>query len=93
MSLTPNLREFQALSSLHDIPMLPVILNPVNSSSGYPESRKVQLGKLSQPMQKVLMSSFNDSQLQAISIAMGTLESSKGFELSLIQGPPGFNPF
>ncbi|XP_020107342.1 uncharacterized protein LOC109723385 isoform X2 [Ananas comosus] len=89
MSLTPNLREFQALSSLHDIPMLPVILNPVNSSSGYPESRKVQLGKLSQPMQKVLMSSFNDSQLQAISIAIGTLESSKGFELSLIQGPPG----
>ncbi|XP_073000501.1 uncharacterized protein [Typha latifolia] len=89
MSITPQLREFQALSSLHDIPMLPVILNPVNCSLSYPESRKVQLGKLSQPLQKVLMSSFNDSQLQAISIAIGTFNSRRSSELSLIQGPPG----
>ncbi|XP_038985729.1 uncharacterized protein LOC103713146 isoform X2 [Phoenix dactylifera] len=89
MSITPQLREFQALSSLHDIPMLPIILNPVDGSLGYPESGKVQLSKLSQAMQKMLMSSFNDSQLQAISVAIRKQDSRRNFELSLIQGPPG----
>ncbi|KAG1331997.1 hypothetical protein COCNU_02G019650 [Cocos nucifera] len=89
MSITPQLREFQALSSLHDIPMLPIILNPVDGSLGYPESGKVQLGKLSEALQKMLISSFNDSQLQAISVAIRKQDSRRNFELSLIQGPPG----
>ncbi|XP_019707473.1 uncharacterized protein [Elaeis guineensis] len=89
MSITPQLREFQALSSLHDIPMLPIILNPFDGSLGYPESGKVQLGKLSQALQKMLMSSFNESQLQAISVAIRKQDSRRNFELSLIQGPPG----
>lgn len=89
MSITPQLREFQALSSLHDIPILPIILNPVDGSLGFPESGKVQLGRLSQAMQKMLMSSFNDSQLQAISVAIRKQDSRRSFELSLIQGPPG----
>lgn len=93
MSMTPQLREFQALSSLHDIPMLPIILNPLDGSLGYPESGKVQLGKLSQAMQKMLMSSFNVSQLQAISAAIRKQDFRRNFELSLIQGPPGFNSF
>ncbi|KAG0470401.1 hypothetical protein HPP92_017101 [Vanilla planifolia] len=85
MSITPQLREFQALSSLNEIPMLPIILNPVGHSHGH--SVMNELSKLSQPMQKMLKSSFNGSQLQAISIAIRS-KASKNFELSLIQGPP-----
>ncbi|WOK96345.1 hypothetical protein Cni_G05052 [Canna indica] len=89
MSITPQLREFQALSSLNEIPMLPIILNPVNHSDGYSVSKKAKLDRLSQSMQDMLISSYNNSQLQAISIAIGSPESFKKFELSLIQGPPG----
>ncbi|OVA19261.1 putative helicase MAGATAMA 3 [Macleaya cordata] len=89
MSITSQLREFQALSSLNDIPVLPIILKPTSHSHGTIESRKSELGKLSEPLQQVLKSSFNDSQLQAISAAIGNHDSRRDFELSLIQGPPG----
>ncbi|KAH9668004.1 p-loop containing nucleoside triphosphate hydrolases superfamily protein [Citrus sinensis] len=89
MSITPQLREFHALSSLKSIPLLPIILNPVNVSRGYNESREPDLGKLSQ-LQQILKTSFNESQLQAISVAIGLSSSwKKDCELSLIQGPPG----
>ncbi|KDP25042.1 hypothetical protein JCGZ_22577 [Jatropha curcas] len=89
MSITPQLREFQVLSSIKDIPILSVILKPADAFLGYNESRELALDKLSQPLQQVLKSSFNDSQLQAISVAIGLPNSKKDFELSLIQGPPG----
>ncbi|CAB4272070.1 unnamed protein product [Prunus armeniaca] len=89
MNITPQLREFQALSSIKDIPLLPIILKPVNDSYDSSESKEVDLSKLSRPLQQVLKSSFNESQLQAISIATGTSRRTKDFELSLIQGPPG----
>ncbi|KAK4837593.1 hypothetical protein QYF36_006782 [Acer negundo] len=89
MSITPQLREFQALSSLKDIPILPVILKPVNVSLSCNESRKRDLGNISQPLQQILKSSFNESQLEAISVAIGSSRVKKDFELSLIQGPPG----
>lgn len=89
MSITPQLREFNALSSLKSIPLLPIILNPVNVSRGYNESRELDLGKLSQ-LQRILKTSFNESQLQAISVAIGSSSTlNKDCELSLIQGPPG----
>lgn len=88
MSITPQLREFRALSSIKEIPLLPVILNPVNNSPSSNESLKVDPRKLSQPLQQILKSSFNDSQLQAISAATEFVNSKK-LELSLIQGPPG----
>lgn len=89
MNITPQLREFQALSSIKDIPLLPTILKPVNDSYDSSESKEVDLSKLSRPLQQVLKSSFNESQLQAISIATGTSRRTKDFDLSLIQGPPG----
>ncbi|XP_057968938.1 uncharacterized protein LOC131158231 isoform X2 [Malania oleifera] len=89
MSLTSQLREFQALSSLKYIPLLPVILKPDRSSLGCHEYQELCLGKLSQPLQKILKSSFNDSQLRAISAAIGSSDANKSFGLSLIQGPPG----
>lgn len=89
MSITPQLREFQALSSLQYIPMLPIILNPVDCSKSYSQPRKIELSKLSEPMQQMMKSSFNNSQLLAISIVIGRQTLRKSFDLSLIQGPPG----
>lgn len=89
MSLTPQLREFQALSSIKDIPLLPIILKPVNDSFNHNEFKEVDLRTLGQPLQRMLKSSFNNSQLQAISVAIGLPNSNKTFDLSLIQGPPG----
>lgn len=89
MSITPQLREFQALSSIREIPLLPIILNPVNYPCGQYESETENLSKLSQPLQQIFKSSYNGSQLQAISLAIGPFDLKKDFELTLIQGPPG----
>ncbi|XP_019077812.1 uncharacterized protein LOC100265030 isoform X2 [Vitis vinifera] len=89
MSITSQLREFHALSSINDIPILPMILKPFNGSLGRSESRKLDPSKLSQPLQRILESSYNSSQLQAISVAIASPDSKKNFDLSLIQGPPG----
>ncbi|XP_050380960.1 uncharacterized ATP-dependent helicase C29A10.10c isoform X2 [Argentina anserina] len=89
MNITSQLREFQALSLIKDIPLLPIILKPINDSVDSSLSKEVDLSKLSLPLEQMLKASFNDSQLQAISIATGTPKRKKDFELSLIQGPPG----
>ncbi|KAL7180670.1 hypothetical protein ACSBR1_043789 [Camellia fascicularis] len=89
MSITPQLREFQALSSINNIPLLPIILNPVSHPFGHYEPKKGDLSKLPQPLQRVIKSSYNDSQLRAIGTAIGPLDSMKEYEMSLIQGPPG----
>ncbi|XP_022716392.1 helicase SEN1-like isoform X3 [Durio zibethinus] len=88
MSITPQLREFQALSAVKDIPLLPIILNPVNDST-ISDKPRLDFSKLSQPLQQLLRSSFNDSQLQALNVAVGSQKIKKDFELHLIQGPPG----
>lgn len=89
MSIISQIREFSALSSVKGIPLLPLILNPLNDSYHLNESKEVDLSKLPQPLQKIFRSSFNASQLQAISVAIGTAKEKKKIELSLIQGPPG----
>ncbi|KAL4205316.1 hypothetical protein AMTRI_Chr01g114000 [Amborella trichopoda] len=89
MSITPQLREFQALSSLKDIPILPIILSPSDCAQVCNEPRKIDLGKLSQSLQQKLKSSFNESQLQAVTAALETSDSNDVTKLSLIQGPPG----
>ncbi|KAH7865286.1 hypothetical protein Vadar_004656 [Vaccinium darrowii] len=89
MSITSQLREFQALSSINGIPLLPIILNPINHSFGHHESRKGDLSKLPQPLQHILKSSYNDCQLQAIGAAIESLGSKKEYDMSLVQGPPG----
>ncbi|KAK7325346.1 hypothetical protein VNO77_29508 [Canavalia gladiata] len=89
MSITPQIREFHALSSVKEIPLLPLILNPVRDSVCLNECKEVDLNNLCQPLQQGLRSSFNVSQLQAISVAIGRAKADKTVELSLIQGPPG----
>ncbi|KAL0441247.1 UNVERIFIED_CONTAM: putative helicase MAGATAMA 3, partial [Sesamum radiatum] len=86
MSITPQLREFQALSSIREIPLLPVILNPVNHPCGQYESRTENLSKLPQPLQQIFKSSYNGSQLRAISLAIVPFDLKKDFELTLVQG-------
>ncbi|XP_047171150.1 uncharacterized protein LOC124839389 isoform X2 [Vigna umbellata] len=89
MSITPQMREFHALSSIKDIPLLPLILNPVNNSFCFNECKEVDLTNLCQSLQQTLRSTFNVSQLQAISVAIGRAKAKKTIELCLIQGPPG----
>ncbi|KAH9621750.1 hypothetical protein KSS87_008585 [Heliosperma pusillum] len=89
MSITPQLREFQALSSAEVIPAIPVVLRPAHHSNSFKEHNKVNLSKLPQAMQKVLRSTFNESQMQAISAVVESRDSRNDFELSLVQGPPG----
>ncbi|KAK9757090.1 hypothetical protein RND81_01G139300 [Saponaria officinalis] len=89
MSITPQLREFQALSSAEVIPAIPVVLRPAHHSDSCKDQRKVDLSRLSQPMQKVLKSTFNESQMRAISAVVQSPDSRSDFELSLVQGPPG----
>lgn len=88
MSITPQIREFHALSSVKHIPLLPLILNPVKDSFCLDECQ-VDLSKLCQSLQQTLRSAFNFSQLQAVSVAIGRAKTKKTVELSLIQGPPG----
>lgn len=87
MSITSQLREFQALSSIHSIPLLPTILNPNNQPKVL--KSRMDLSKLSQPLQQILESSFNDCQLQAISTIIRQVDLRNDPDLSLIQGPPG----
>ncbi|KAI3786251.1 hypothetical protein L1987_45386 [Smallanthus sonchifolius] len=87
MSITSQLREFQALSSLHSIPLLPVILNPNNQPKVI--KTRMDLSKLSQPLQQIIKVSFNDCQLQAINSVTGPVDLRNYHGLSLIQGPPG----
>ncbi|KAJ8535753.1 hypothetical protein K7X08_034154 [Anisodus acutangulus] len=87
MTITSQLREFQALSAIRGIPLLPVILNPTSYDHCKPYGES--FNKLSRPLQQVLKSAYNDSQLQAISAAIGPFDPKKDFQLSLIQGPPG----
>ncbi|KAF8025326.1 hypothetical protein BT93_F2232 [Corymbia citriodora subsp. variegata] len=89
MSITPQLREFQALSSMKNIPVLQIILDPTNNSQGMNEAKLSRLGKLSRPLQQKLEATFNDIQLLAISASISSLDSCKDCRLSLIQGPPG----
>lgn len=88
MSITPQIREFHALSSAKHIPLLPLILDPVKDSFCLDEC-KVDLSKLCHSLQQTLKSSFNVNQLRAISVAIGRAKTKKTVELSLIQGPPG----
>ncbi|OIT05156.1 PREDICTED: uncharacterized protein LOC109223930 isoform X1 [Nicotiana attenuata] len=87
MTITSQVREFQALSAIRGIPLLPVILNP--SSYDLCKHHSESFNKLSRPLQQVLKSAYNGSQLEAISAAIGPFDPKKEFQLSLIQGPPG----
>ncbi|KAF8114235.1 hypothetical protein N665_0039s0003 [Sinapis alba] len=89
LNITSQIREFQALSSIKDIPVLPVILSPLGDSNYDSDIKRSDLRSLPHSLQEILKSSFNESQLQAISVSIGSCNLTKEIDISLIQGPPG----
>jgi len=61
----------------------------MNDSNYDSEVKRSDLRSLPHSLQQILKSSFNESQLQAISVAIGSSNLMKAFDISLIQGPPG----
>ena len=96
MSITPQLREFQALSALEHLPLMPIILNNRSSEISNSEISALNtqaLARLSDKLQIKLKVDYNASQIQAIEMALQSTVSANGHELSLVQGPPGFHFF
>ncbi|VVB07832.1 unnamed protein product [Arabis nemorensis] len=75
--------KFQALSSIKDILVHHVILDPTSGSGFDTQTTRSNLSSIPFPLSESLNSSFNSSQFQAICAAIGTSN------LSLVQGPPG----
>jgi len=93
MSITPQLREFQALSAVKDVPLLPVILNPHRAATEFADvCNQTQGGDMKlfpKPLKECLKEAFNESQFKAINAVLERNGSQKNCGLSLIQGPPG----
>lgn len=101
MSLTPQLREFQALSAVGNLPLLPTILCTEeareNDSTGGSAFGKLQGGChpsglqcLPAALQSRLRLDFNESQVSAIAAVIGKRgRASLEHQLALVQGPPG----
>lgn len=88
MSITPQVREFQALSAVEYFPLLPIILNDGSCKMGSFSSKQTLSG-LSDKLQHRLTADYNERQLQAIDMALRSAVMANGHELSLVQGPPG----
>ncbi|MCO5611008.1 hypothetical protein L7F22_065256 [Adiantum nelumboides] len=92
MSITPQLREFQALSAVEYLPLLPIILNDGTCKMG-PLSTgtagKQFIQGLPEKLQHRLGTEYNASQIQSIQMALRSAVVANGHELSLVQGPPG----
>ncbi|KAI5072739.1 hypothetical protein GOP47_0013117 [Adiantum capillus-veneris] len=92
MSITPQLREFQALSAVEYLPLLPVILNDGSSKMGplsIGAAHKQAIQGLPEKLQHRLRADFNASQIHSIQMALRSAVIANGHELSLVQGPPG----
>lgn len=93
MSITPQLREFQALSAAKDLSLLSIILNPqtaaIKLAHFHNQAQATDLKMLPEPLKERLVEAFNESQLKAISLVLDQNLSQGNFRLSLIQGPPG----
>ncbi|XP_024540869.1 uncharacterized protein LOC9647084 isoform X1 [Selaginella moellendorffii] len=83
MNITPQVREFQAVSALSSSPLLEAILSPAASDqhSGRPVP-------LPEKLWRKLKEDYNESQLSAIKASLGDSRKDQ-HEISLVQGPPG----
>ncbi|CAM6095945.1 unnamed protein product [Calypogeia fissa] len=93
MNITPQIREWQALSSLQSLPLLPVLLSPAAGSkmkSLESVSSIAKLRCLPEQLQSKLRGDYNESQLRAIADSIGGKETmTNDHQLTLVQGPPG----
>ncbi|GAQ88481.1 protein with P-loop containing nucleoside triphosphate hydrolase domain [Klebsormidium nitens] len=87
-SMVPQMREFQAMSAFHTLPMVSTLLNPSSAKPRSNSSNPSAIRKLPEPLQKHLLSRYNESQQAAIASATDS-GGSHNQRLTLIQGPPG----
>eukprot|EP00850_Spirogloea_muscicola_P007996 SM000041S15555 [mRNA] locus=s41:680126:694929:- [translate_table: standard] len=95
ISLTPQIREFQALAALHVLPLASLILGTPRGAKQErrPGSYGKRLEELPEGLRSRLQAEYNLSQLAAVEIAIAqaaSLASSAScHQLMLVQGPPG----
>lgn len=93
MSLTPQLREFQALSAVGNLPLQQTILCMNSFEKDFTVRAQCDLSGLQAlpvPLQSRLKFEYNESQVTAIAAAVGKGGSAaKDHQLALVQGPPG----
>jgi hypothetical protein len=89
MSLTPHLREFQALSAVSNFPLLQTLLcSTFPERDNFGDSRNLQ--GLAAALQSQLRADYNESQVGAIASAVGKQGvAASEHQLALVQGPPG----
>ncbi|KAH7295384.1 hypothetical protein KP509_27G044200 [Ceratopteris richardii] len=91
MSITPQIREFQAVSAVARLPLLPLILNdksckvrPLDAESGQQLNHM-----LPDKLHDQLKAEYNTSQMKSIYMALKSGAIANDHEMSLVQGPPG----
>eukprot|EP00850_Spirogloea_muscicola_P001467 SM000005S17264 [mRNA] locus=s5:1111561:1129649:+ [translate_table: standard] len=95
ISLTPQVREFQALAALHVLPLASLILGTPRGAGQErrPGSYGKRLEELPDGLRSRLQAEYNLSQLAAVEVAIAqaaSLASSAScHQLMLVQGPPG----
>eukprot|EP00850_Spirogloea_muscicola_P009645 SM000054S18131 [mRNA] locus=s54:712649:726066:+ [translate_table: standard] len=95
ISLTPQVREFQALAALHVLPLASLILGMPRGvgQERRPGSHGKRLEELPEGLRSRLQAEYNVSQLAAVEVAIAqaaSLASSAScHQLMLVQGPPG----
>lgn len=91
MSLSPQIREFQALSAVGNFPLLQTILctsMPGKHSLG--KNVNVELKGLTSDLCDRFRVDYNESQVAAIAASVGQLDlAAADHQLALVQGPPG----
>lgn len=91
MSLSSQIREFQALSAVVNFPLLQTILctsMPGKHSVGKDE--KVELRGLTSDLCDRFRVDYNESQVSAIAASVGKQDiAAAHHQLALVQGPPG----
>lgn len=89
MSLSSQIREFQALSAVGNFPLLQTIL--CKSMPGkFSKNEKIDLKGLASDLCDKLRIDYNDSQVAAIAASVGQQDlAAANHQLALVQGPPG----
>jgi len=95
MSLSSQIREFQALSAVGNFPLLQTILcTSMPGKHSVSKYEKVQLKGLTSDLCDRLRVDYNESQVSAIAASVSQQDiSAADHQLALVQGPPGESNF
>lgn len=90
MSLSSQIREFQALSAVGNFPLLQTILCSSKHSLGNKNVKVDDLKGLTSDLCDRFRVDYNESQVSAIAAAVGQQDlAAANHQLALVQGPPG----